>query len=137
MTASGDRRRKPVSRSLVQAEARAQDTKSLGDHGITRAGFVRPVDDELLCAFARNHLKVSPYQLLLIGAITLLATTWIDLAAVLPGALLAAASVLVERSCCRALMRRASGITNPSRWRLGFVLGELVQGAGWFLFAAP
>ena len=137
MTAFGDRRREPVSRSLLQIEARAQHTKPLWNRGTTRAELVRPIADELLCAFARNHLKVSPYQLLLIGAITLLATTWINLAAVLPGALLAAASVLVERSCCRALMRRASGITNPSRWRLGFVLGELVQGAGWFLFAVP
>src|SRR5215212_4721140 len=94
-------------------------------------------DEQFLRPYARSHLALSPYQLVVLCTIAWVATNWVSLAAILPGSALIAASLVVESSFCRKVLRGVSTATAPSRWRLRFTVVEFVQGTGWLVFALP
>ena len=102
-----------------------------------KAGVAQPVEDELVRAFARNHLRALPHHLLLMLALALVAATWMPVWAIFPAAGVVATIILAEGIVSRWLVRQPADGLAAASWRRGFVLAGLGQGLGWLAFALP
>ncbi len=106
-------------------------------HHLSAAGCIRPVEQDLARSYAKNALKSWPYYLLLIVALTSTACQWRPFESLLPGA-----AILVVATCGIGFAsRRFLLLDEPGAslrtWRLGFLLGDLVLGAGWLSILLP
>ena len=120
--AAAERRRDALRRVR---DARDRLTSTTG----TRPAF----DYELLRQFAQNRLSASLAILLLVATIGFLSGLW-------AGAMLSSAWTLavlaihaVITTSCRKFLAEAPGASNITRWRVRFVLLDLVFGVAWML----
>jgi len=104
-------------------EARERLTSTTG----TSVAF----DYELLRQFAENRLSASLVVLLLIGTVGFLSSVWIG--AVMAGSWTAAVLVIhaVIITKCRQFLSEPSNTQDLKRWRLRFIILDLLYGLAW------
>jgi two-component system cell cycle sensor histidine kinase PleC len=104
-------------------EARERLTSPTG----TRVAF----DYELLRQFAENRLSASLVVLLLIGTVGFLSSVWIG--AVMAGSWTAAVLVIhaIIITKCRQFLSEPSTTQDLKRWRLRFIILDLLYGLAW------
>src|SRR5258706_5618633 len=111
-------------------EARERLTSTTG----TRVAF----DYELLRQFAENRLSASLVVLLLIGTVGFLSSLWVG--AVIAGAWTAAVLVIhaIIITKCRQFLSEPSTTQDLRRWRLRFIILDLLYGLAWmFILIHP
>lgn len=106
-------------------EARDRLTSTTG----TRPAF----DYELLRQFAQARISASLAVMLLVGTVGFLSGVWSDpLAASVWTTIVMAVHLLIGQQC-RRFLAKPQGESNLTRWRVRFVLADLLFGMAWML----
>ena len=109
----------------------AQRVREARERLTSPTGTLVAFDYELLRQFAENRLSASLVVLLLIGTVGFLSSVWIG--AVMAGSWTAAVLVIhaVIITKCRQFLSEPSTTQDLKRWRLRFIILDLLYGLAW------
>jgi two-component system cell cycle sensor histidine kinase PleC len=142
MSATGDQRDltslSDGSSAKHRRRAAAQQVREARDR-LTATTGTRPIFDyELLRLFAQNRLSASLVILLLVGTVGFLSSLWTGAvtAGTWTSAVLVIHAVIITK--CRQFLAEPPGSINIRRWRLRFIMLDLLFGLAWmFILIHP
>jgi two-component system cell cycle sensor histidine kinase PleC len=128
----------PDGSSSNRRRAAAQRVRDARDRLTSTTGTRPAFDYELLRLFAHNRLSASLVTLLLVGTVGFLSSLWIGsvMAATWMIAVLVIHGIIITK--CRQFLAEPAGSIDIRRWRLRFVVLDLLFGLAWiFILIHP